>query len=75
MDWNHNVFNEWRTADRQAHALEQALSLASLSALQGQGPAPVPEDRDKARKLRQTADDLFQIAMAEMAARAERFRR
>ncbi len=74
-DWNENVFNEWRTADRQAHLLEQALSLASLNALQGKGPAPAAQDRERARKLRQSADDLFQHAMAELAARAANNRR
>lgn len=70
-----NVFNEWRTADRQAHELEQVLSKASLKALQGEGDAPSPEERDRARRLRQTADDLFHLAMAEMKARSEKARR
>lgn len=71
-----NLFKEWRTADRQAHTLEQALSKASLAALDGHGDAPPTEaDREKARKLRHTADDLFHLAMAEMARRAAANRR
>ena len=70
-----NVFNEWRIADGQAHELEQRLSNASLKALQGEGEAPAPQERDRARKLRQTADDLFHRAMAEMTKRAANTRR
>lgn len=75
-DSDFNLFKEWRTADQQAHAIEQALSKASLAALDGHDDAPPTEvDREKARKLRHAADDLFHLAMAEMARRAADNRR
>jgi hypothetical protein len=66
-----SVFKEWRTADQQAHALEQAVSRAFLGALEGRGESPSAEQRDQARALRQTADKLFELAMAEMKNRAD----
>ena len=70
-----NLFQEWRTADRAAHALEQAITRASLDALSGNGEPPDDELRDRARNLRHTADDLFHLAMEEMKARAARLPR
>lgn len=69
-DSNLGLFKEWRTADRQAHALEQALSKASLAALEGHGEPPASQERERAQDLRHTADDLFQLAMHELEARA-----
>jgi hypothetical protein len=69
-DPNENLFNEWRVADRQAHAMEQALTRASLEALEGRGEPPSAQERAQAHKLRRAADDLFQLAMEEMRARA-----
>lgn len=66
-----DLFQEWRAADRAAHAMEQMLARASLKALDGRGPAPSQEDHDKVHELQRTADDLFKLAMAEMKARAE----
>jgi hypothetical protein len=63
---SNDLFQEWRAADRQAHAMEQALTRASLDALAGTGPAPTEADRHKAHGLRQTANDLFHLAMAQM---------
>jgi len=68
---NENLFNEWRAADRKAHDVEQALTRASLAALEGRGEPPSVRERERAHRLRHTADDLFQLAMAEMKARAE----
>jgi hypothetical protein len=67
---NENLFNKWRAADRKAHDLEQALTRASLRALEGRGEPPSAQERAQAHKLRHTADDLFQLAMEEMKARA-----
>lgn len=64
------LLDAWRTADREAHALERELTRAWLRALEGRGPVPPDEHRRAARKLRETADDLFQLAMAEFARRA-----
>ncbi len=72
---NENLFSEWRTADRKAHLLERALSKASLRALEGHGEAPSSQDRAKAHQLRETADDLFRLAMDEMKSRATALRR
>jgi hypothetical protein len=66
-----DLFQEWRAADRAAHALEQALTRASLAALDGRGEGPSEGDRDRSRKLRSTADDLFRMAMDEMRAKAD----
>lgn len=67
---NENLFNEWRAADRKAHAMEQELTRASLEALEGRGEPPSAQERAQAHKLRRTADDLFQLAMEEMKAKA-----
>jgi hypothetical protein len=63
---NNDLFQEWRTADRQAHAMEQALTRASLDALNGTGAAPTEAERDQAHELRKTANDLFHLAMEQM---------
>jgi hypothetical protein len=67
---NNDLFQEWRTADRQAHAMEQALTRASLDALNGAGPAPSESERDQAHALRKNANDLFHLAMAQMKDKA-----
>ena len=46
--------------------MEQAITRASLEALSGTGPAPTDAERDQAHGLRQTANDLFHLAMAQM---------
>jgi hypothetical protein len=72
---NEDLFQEWRTADRQAHAVEQDLTRASLQALEGLGPAPTAEERETAHSLRRNANDLFHLAMAQMNDRAVANRR
>ena len=74
-DPNRNLINEWRLADRAAHALEQRVSRASLTALAGRGNAPSSEDLDRVRRLRELADDLFALAMAGLQERARELRR
>jgi hypothetical protein len=64
------LFSEWRVADRQARVLEQAVAMASLAALDGTGEPPLPEQIEAAHRSRQVANDLFGVAMAEMANRA-----
>ncbi len=64
------LFEEGRAADREAHKLERALLQASLQALDSRGPLPSDEQRQAARRLRKTADDLFQRSMDQFAARA-----
>jgi hypothetical protein len=70
-----DLFQEWRAADRQAHVLEQEVVRASMRALDGLEPAPLQGAHDRAHKLRAQADDLFRLAMDEMAARAQAARR
>ena len=69
-----NLFGQWRAADRDAHAVEQAVTRASLDALEGRGVPPSSEELAKAQELRQTADRLFKLAMKEMGARVSRLR-
>jgi hypothetical protein len=68
---NNDLFQEWRTADRHAHAVEQALTRASLDALNGAGPAPSETEREQAHTLRKTANDLFHLAMDQMKDKSE----
>ena len=68
------LFSEWRTADRQARLLEQAIALAWLSALDGTGAAPSAEQIAAVRRTRAVANDLFKVAMAEMANRVDSLR-
>lgn len=75
MESEGGLFGEWRVADRLAHRMEQALSRAALRALQGDGAPPTEEQRQQAHHLRGQADDLFRLAMNEMAARAARLRK
>lgn len=70
-----DLFQEWRAADRAAHALEQEVVRASLRSLDGNGPAPLQEAQDRAHKLRETANDLFVLAMDEMQRRASAVKR
>jgi hypothetical protein len=70
MSTTGTLFSEWRVADRQASNLERELTRAWLRALEGRGEPPSDKDRDTARRLRETADDLFQLSMGEFAARA-----
>jgi hypothetical protein len=74
-DPNRNFIDEWRTADRMARTFERELALASLNALDGGGASPTAEVREKARQLRDLADDLFQAAMAATKDRVEELRR
>ena len=66
-----DVFQMWRVADRQARALETALTRSLLAALDGQGVFPSQELCELAQQLRHAANDLFAVAMKEMARRAD----
>lgn len=71
MSFPDNLFAEWRVADRAASAMEVNNARTALDALAGIGPAVSAGQRFKAVAVRAVADDLFQIAMAMMKARAE----
>jgi hypothetical protein len=62
-------FQEWRTADRVAHSAEKLVLIALMK-----GDLPSIEARAKVSHLRQAADELFDVAMAEMTAEAERLK-
>ena len=70
-----DIFQEWRVADRAAHAAEQRVMRDAMASMDDSGPAPSREDRDAAHRLRSIANDLFVIAMAELKRRSEQLRR
>jgi putative methionine-R-sulfoxide reductase with GAF domain len=63
-------FQEWRIADRAASAADKALLRASMAAIEGSGSAPTTVMVEAAARLRQLADDLYRVAMAESERRA-----
>lgn len=65
-----DLFREWRTADKVAHELEKRLLQQAMASIDGTGEPPPLEDKEKARRLREIANDLFLIAMAEMKRQA-----
>jgi hypothetical protein len=67
----HLLFQEWRAANRAAHALEQAVVRATLAMHEGHGHGPTEEERDKARNMRHIADDLFAVSMNAAKSRAK----
>ena len=64
------LLDRWRAADHEARLAETAVVEGSLRALEGLGICPSPQERAKARALRQLADDLFVLAAAELKAEA-----
>lgn len=66
-----DLFREWRDADRTAHDLEQLIAKQALGSLDG-GPEPSEADKESAHRLREKANDLFRLAMAEMTAASDR---
>jgi hypothetical protein len=69
------LFQEWRTANRQAQALEKSVVRRSMDSIEGLCEAPTDLEHESAHVLRATADDLFQLAMDEMAKQAKANRR
>jgi len=65
-----DLFQEWRTADRVAFDAERALLRASMQAIYNTTQLPCDAERDRVRRLWETANDLFMLSMAEMAAAA-----
>lgn len=62
-----DLFQEWRVAHRAATAAEKDMLNASILALDGKGEPPSQAEALRVRRLRATADNLFQLAMAQMA--------
>lgn len=61
-----DLFQEWRVANRIANTAERATLNASIRALEGKGEPPSQAEVQRVRRLRATADDLFQQAMAQL---------
>jgi hypothetical protein len=68
------LLSEWRTADRQARLLEHSIAVAWMAVLDGTGEPPPPEEIAAVHRLREVANDLFKVAMTEMAARPAELR-
>jgi hypothetical protein len=62
------LLSQWRTADGAARAAESQVLTASLQALAGQGQPPSRTERACATRLRETANELLQSAMAQLDA-------
>jgi hypothetical protein len=61
-----DLFQEWRVASRIATTAERAMLNASIRALDGKGEPPSQAEAQRVRRLRATADDLFQQAMTQL---------
>jgi hypothetical protein len=66
------LFEKWREADAVARAAEKDVLTASLDALDGKGAPPSVDDRERARRLRATADGMLQFALVALGGSAER---
>lgn len=66
------LFDVWRQADAAARLAEKEVLTASLDALDGKGGPPSIEDRERAKRLRATADTLLHGALASLRAAALR---
>jgi hypothetical protein len=71
MPGSGDLFQEWRAANRVAEAMEKEVVRASLRSVTEGAPEPLREAHEQAHKLRELANDLFKLAMDEMAQRAE----
>jgi len=68
-DTSPKIFDRWRIADAEATAAELALNDKVLAALDGGGASVFEDGRNsEARALRQIADALFALAMAQLEA-------
>lgn len=61
-----DLFAEWRVAARAASAAERAVSDAYRRFFQGVGDPPATDKIADAKRMRETADDLFIVAMGQM---------
>jgi hypothetical protein len=69
-----DIFQEWRVADRAAHAAEQRVMREAMASLDGRAAAPTVEVKEAAHRLRAVANDLFAVAMAELKRRSDQLR-
>jgi len=70
-----DLLQEWRAADRAATAAEKAVLADSLRSPDAMGASPAIYHLEKARRRRAMANDLFDVAMEQMAARAGSLKR
>jgi len=70
-----DIFQEWRVADRVAHAAEQRVVREAMASFDDNAAPPSAESKDTAHRLRSVADDLFVVAMAELKRRSDQLRR
>jgi hypothetical protein len=61
-----DIFKEWRAADQAARAAEQAMFAEAMLALDGLCHPPSPIHAQQVKTLRQSANELFELAMAQM---------
>ena len=61
-----DLFQEWRVANRVASTAERAMLDAFFRALDGKGEPPSQAEAQRVRRLRAAADELFQLAMAQL---------
>lgn len=71
------IWREWQLANRIAHRCEQAVAKQCLASVEGPVGTELPALLDvlEAARLREVADDLFAVAMAQTTARADANRR
>jgi hypothetical protein len=70
-----DLLQEWRAADRAATAAEKAVLADSLRSPDAMGTSPAICHLEKAKRRRAIANDLFEVAMEQMAARAGALKR
>jgi hypothetical protein len=61
-----DLFQDWRKAHEAATAAEKAMADRSILALEGQGEPPSATEAQQAKRLRASANDVFERAMAVM---------
>ena len=60
-----DVFQQWRHANQLAKSAEDNMFRRSLRAMEGAGEPPSQDDAEAVKRLRQEADRLFGMAMAQ----------
>lgn len=69
------IFSEWRLANKLASQAEAVVIDGLMRMLNKQGAEPTEQEVATAKRLRGVANDLFEVAMKEMADRARALRR
>jgi hypothetical protein len=69
------IFAEWRLANKLASQAEAIVLAGLIRMLNKEGPEPTDDEVANAKRLRGVANDLFAVAMKEMADRARSLKR